>query len=32
MTLQNVPSNDIQTPEGVGMQSDINTLQAASCF
>lgn len=32
MTLQNVPSNSIQTPQGVSMQNDIDTLQAASCF
>jgi hypothetical protein len=33
MMLQNVPSNEIQTPESLGTtSSDLNTLQSASCF
>jgi glucose/arabinose dehydrogenase len=33
MMLQNVPANDIQTPQGVSAtNSDLNSLQAASCF
>lgn len=32
MMLQSVPSQQIQTPQGVGSSNDGSTLQGASCF
>jgi len=32
MMLQSVPSQQIQTPQGLGSSNDASTLQGASCF